>query len=149
MLEPYRYPLSEEFSVRGFLRDKVHQCFEDVCLAPPAIKKDSREKRKDQSVKVFLCTLGLHTHSEHSPMAATSLLDMLALSRNCMLSLLSLISTSAATAFATTVGLLSASRSRRLLTKPSFSTRRLSIMLSFATQMAAVLRTYGSVSFRA
>lgn len=89
------------------------------------------------------------THSEHSPIADTSLLLIPAFNLNCILSLLSLISTKAATAFATTVGFESASKSRRELTKFSFSTKRRSIMYILATQIAAVFRTYGSLSFSA
>ena len=58
----------------------------------------------------------------------------------------SLISVSAATALATTIGLASASSSRSWSTNPRSSTSSGLMSCSFATQIAAVFRTYGSSS---
>mmetsp|Transcript_12710 Transcript_12710/g.53248 ORF Transcript_12710/g.53248 Transcript_12710/m.53248 type:complete len:236 (-) Transcript_12710:278-985(-) len=88
-------------------------------------------------------------HSVHSLSAASSLYTLFALSWKMRLGSpadASLISVSAATALATTIGLASASSSRSWSTNPRSSTSSGLMSCSFATQIAAVFRTYGSSS---
>lgn len=85
-------------------------------------------------------------HSVHSFSAASSLVRTLCVISNTSLPLASWISLSAATALATTVGLASLSRSRRLSRKPCCFTVGGEMSYSLATASAAVLRTYGSSS---
>mmetsp|Transcript_17807 Transcript_17807/g.44098 ORF Transcript_17807/g.44098 Transcript_17807/m.44098 type:complete len:231 (-) Transcript_17807:324-1016(-) len=87
-------------------------------------------------------------HSVHSFNAASSLYTVLESSRKTVSGVLELsrISASAATALATTMGLLSARSSRSWSMKPRSSTSSGLMSKSFATQMAAVFRTYGSSS---
>lgn len=58
------------------------------------------------------------------------------------------ISDNAATALETTVALLSSIKSLSISTNPPFSARLGSALYNFATHIAAVLRTYGSLSFK-
>ena len=88
-------------------------------------------------------------HSVHSLSAASSLYTLFALSWKMRFGSpadASLISVSAATALATTIGLASASSSRSWSTNPRSSTSSGLMSCSFATQIAAVFRTYGSSS---
>ena len=89
-------------------------------------------------------------HSVHSLSAARSLYTLFALSWKISPGEddASLISVSAATAFATTIGLLSARSSLSWSMKPRSSTRVGFMSCSFATHIAAVFRTYGSSSTR-
>lgn len=71
MLQSYRYSFGEDLGVSVFLRDKVHERFEDVCLPPSA----SRQRLAYEMKRGM-------THSEHSDMAVTSLLAIVKLSRS-------------------------------------------------------------------
>jgi len=84
----------------------------------------------------------------HSFNAANNLLEVSVLILKTSSLLVSSISDRAATAFATTMGLESESKSRNISKKPWLSTSSELISQTLATQIAAVLRTYGSESYK-
>ncbi len=88
------------------------------------------------------------TYSELSSRAVNNRFAVVKFNLNMTPSGRSPISTNAATALATTVAFVSSIKSRNFSTKPPRSARRGSAAYSFATHIAAVLRTYGSRSLR-
>mmetsp|Transcript_17122 Transcript_17122/g.66677 ORF Transcript_17122/g.66677 Transcript_17122/m.66677 type:complete len:255 (-) Transcript_17122:354-1118(-) len=87
-------------------------------------------------------------HSVHSLRAASSLFRMIGVNWKTSPLHASLISHSAARELETTIGFESPSRAMRISTKPCWRTGSGEMSKIFATQIAAVLRTYGSASFR-
>jgi hypothetical protein len=91
-------------------------------------------------------------HSVHSFKAAKSFCNFaedIPMTSSVELFSSSAISLRAATAFATTVGFASATKSRNKSRKPRSFTKSGEMSCNFATQTAAVFRTYGSSSLRA
>lgn len=86
------------------------------------------------------------TYSVHSLRAVRSFASVALVISKMGLALFSWISARAATAFATTIGLLSDIKSFSPSRNPLSSTSSAFISKSLATQIAAVLRTYGSSS---
>ena len=87
-------------------------------------------------------------HSVHSFNAASSFCSRMSLmTKTSFWTDASLISASAATAFAITIGLRSESMSCRMVMSPLSMAMPGFKSNSFATHKAAVLRTYGSSSF--
>ena len=131
-------------------RDALHDA---LCLSRiPArvLRKAEEEEEENEETgplkplskleRVNWCVCAM-THSVHSFSAASSLNTVLDVTSNTGLLLVSWISVSAATALATTMGLLSDIMSRRESRKPLSSTSSALMSWSFATQMAAVFRT--------